>query len=124
MGLPRITKTSRTSLEQGPVLESRGCEIGVVNGVVGQRRVKFTVFGEPNHGGTTPMHLRDDALVKAAQAVTYIYNKALTDTQITATVGVLDVSPNSFSVIPGRVDFTVQLRDISSEDGQIHRRHH
>lgn len=99
-------------VEQGPILEHENIEIGVVTGVVGQRRVKFTVFGEENHGGTTPMRMRDDALVKAAEAVTYIYREAMEDGHITATVGVLDVSPNKFSIVPGRVDFTVQVRDV------------
>ena len=102
-------------VEQGPVLEEANIDLGVVTGVVGQRRIHFTVFGEPNHGGTTPMHLRNDALVKASHAVGYIYNKALEDGHITATVGELTVSPNKFSIVPGRVDFTVQIRDTCSD---------
>ena len=102
-------------VEQGPVLEEADIDLGVVTGVVGQRRLHFTVFGEPNHGGTTPMYLRNDALVKASDAVQYIFNKALEDGRITATVGELTVSPNRFSIVPGRVDFTVQIRDTSSK---------
>ena len=84
----------------------------MVTGIVGQRRVKFTVFGEANHGGTTPMDLRDDALYKASKAVTWIFERALEHPTITATVGRLEVSPNKFSIVPGRVDFTVQIRDV------------
>ena len=103
-------------VEQGPELERHGIDIGVVNGIVGQRRVKFTVFGEANHGGTTPMDLRDDALYKASKAVTWIFERALQHSTITATVGELMVSPNRFSVVPGRVDFTVQIRDVFAEE--------
>ena len=102
-------------VEQGPDLERYSTDIGVVNGIVGQRRVKFTVFGEANHGGTTPMDMRDDALYKASKAVTWIFERALKHSTITATVGELVVSPNRFSVVPGRVDFTVQIRDVFSE---------
>ncbi|QBP06029.1 N-carbamoyl-L-amino acid hydrolase [Synechococcus phage S-B68] len=104
-------------VEQGPVLEHEKCSVGVVTGVVGQRRVHFTVFGEENHGGTTPMHLRDDALVKAARAIGFINNLACTSaSNLTATVGELTVSPNKFSIIPGRVDFTLQMRGMDSKD--------
>lgn len=103
-------------VEQGPELERHGTDIGVVNGIVGQRRVKFTVFGEANHGGTTPMDLRDDALYKASKAVTWIFERALTHLSITATVGRLEVSPNKFSIVPGRVDFTVQIRDVNAHE--------
>ena len=103
-------------VEQGPDLERFSKDIGVVTGIVGQRRVKFTVFGEPNHGGTTPMDLRDDALYKASKAVTWIFERALEHPTITATVGQLEVSPNKFSIVPGRVDFTVQIRDVNSAE--------
>ena len=103
-------------VEQGPELERNGKDVGVVTGIVGQRRVKFTVFGEANHGGTTPMDLRDDALYKASKAVTWIFERALAHPTVTATVGELQVSPNRFSVVPGRVDFTVQIRDVDAAE--------
>ena len=102
-------------VEQGPVLEKSGKDLGVVTGIVGQRRVHFTVFGEPNHGGTTPMDMRDDALVKASKAVVRINELANENGRITATVGELTVSPNKFSIVPGRVDFTVQIRDTDTQ---------
>ena len=102
-------------VEQGPVLEALGADVGAVTGVVGQRRVRYTVFGEPNHGGTTPMDMRDDALVKASEAVLFINEEARKNGNITATVGELTVSPNKFSIVPGRVDFTVQVRDTDAQ---------
>ena len=112
---PNIKSFIELHVEQGPVLEAAGIDLGIVTGIVGQRRVHFTVFGEPNHGGTTPMNMRDDALVKASKAVVSINERAGLHGRITATVGVLNVSPNKFSIVPGRVDFTVQIRDTSSE---------
>ena len=106
-------------VEQGPELERNGKDVGVVTGIVGQRRIKFTVFGEANHGGTTPMDLRDDALYKASKAVTWIFERALEHPTITATVGELEVSPNRFSVVPGRVDFTVQIRDVNAHEMDV-----
>jgi len=54
-------------VEQGPVLESAGIQIGVVEGIVGQRRYQISVRGSASHAGTTPMSMRQDALVAAAQ---------------------------------------------------------
>ena len=99
-------------VEQGPVLDKRGADIGVVQGIVGQRRCKFTITGQPNHAGTTPMNMRDDALVKASELVSYVYQRASIYNELVATVGKLDVSPNLFSIIPGRVDLTLQIRDL------------
>ena len=111
---PNIKSFIELHVEQGPVLQSERKDLGIVTGIVGQRRVHFTVFGEPNHGGTTPMSMRDDALVKAAEAVVYINKLANINGRLTATVGELTVSPNKFSIVPGRVDFTVQVRDTDS----------
>ena len=60
------------------------------------------------------MSMRDDALVKATEAVVYINKLANINGRLTATVGELTVSPNKFSIVPGRVDFTVQVRDTDS----------
>ena len=61
------------------------------------------------------MNMRDDALVKTSQIITYINEKALTYDGLVATVGVLNVYPNAFSVVPGRVDFALQIRDLDSD---------
>ncbi|MEG3899828.1 MULTISPECIES: Zn-dependent hydrolase [unclassified Microcoleus] len=101
-------------VEQGGVLESTGDEIGVVKGIVGQYRYAVTVMGRPNHAGSTPMHARKDALVAAAQMVLAV-NKLGVETpgEQVATVGYLNVSPNATNIVPGKVDFKIDLRDIS-----------
>ena len=102
-------------VEQGPVLDFQQLDIGIVEGIVGQRRCHVSLHGTENHAGTTPMHMRDDALVKAASLVTYINDLACEEYDgLVATVGELNVYPNAFSVIPGRVDLTMQVRDLDS----------
>ena len=73
------------------------------------------MYGQENHAGTTPMSMRDDALVKTAPVISYVYEKALEAGGLVATVSQLEVSPNAFSVVPGQVDFTIQVRDLSAD---------
>ena len=102
-------------VEQGPVLDFQQLDIGIVEGIVGQRRCRVSFFGQENHAGTTPMHMRNDALVEAASLVTYVNDFAneMYD-GLVATVGQLNVHPNAFSVIPGKVDLTLQVRDLDA----------
>lgn len=103
-------------VEQGGVLEQQGVPVGVVTGIVGQFRFAVTVTGCPNHAGTTPMRLRKDALVAAAQMVLAV-NRLATDMSgdQVATVGYLTVSPNATNTVPGQVDFRIDLRDLSQD---------
>ena len=112
---PDIKAFVELHVEQGPVLDAQQLDIGIVQGIVGQRRCSVSVFGQENHAGTTPMNMRDDALVKTAEIITYINKKAQECDGLVATVGVLDVHPNAFSVVPGRVDFTLQVRDLYAD---------
>ena len=103
-------------VEQGSVLESRGDAIGVVEGVVGQRRFSIQITGQANHAGTTPMDLRQDALVTAAEVVLAIETLAIRHPgDPVATVGRLQVWPNAANVVPGSVEMTVDLRDLSPQ---------
>jgi len=100
-------------VEQGGVLESTGAQIGVVKGIVGQYRFAVSVTGRPNHAGTTPMHLRKDALVAASQVVLAV-NELATQTpgEQVATVGYFDVSPNAVNIVPAKVELKIDLRDL------------
>jgi N-carbamoyl-L-amino-acid hydrolase len=111
---PDIKAFLELHVEQGPVLDFQQLDIGIVEGIVGQRRCHVSFFGEENHAGTTPMNMRDDALVKAAKLVSFV--NQLTDDYdgLVATVGELNVHPNAFSVIPGQVDLTLQVRDLDA----------
>ena len=100
-------------VEQGAVLEHRGDAIGVVEGIVGQRRFSIHVKGQANHAGTTPMELRQDALAAAAQVVLAVQAMAAEHPgDPVATVGKLEVWPNAANVVPGAVALTVDLRDL------------
>jgi len=101
-------------VEQGGVLEYAQTEIGIVKGVVGQYRFKVTILGRPNHAGTTPMTMRQDALVAAAQVVIAVNQLAITTPgEQVATVGYLDVSPNAVNIVPAQVELKIDLRDLS-----------
>ena len=101
-------------VEQGPVLESMGKQIGVVEGIVGQRRFNITVKGSANHAGTTPMSMRCDALVAASQVVLAVNQIGNTPGQQVATVGKMEVKPNAANVVPGWVEMSLDIRDLSS----------
>ncbi len=103
-------------IEQGPILEAEGKTIGVVTGAQGQRWYEITVTGQEAHAGPTPMARRKDALVAAAcmiDAVNRIGHRH--QPGACATVGHVQVSPNSRNTIPGRVFFTVDFRHPSDE---------
>jgi beta-ureidopropionase / N-carbamoyl-L-amino-acid hydrolase len=103
-------------VEQGGVLEAAGVPIGIVDGVVGQYRFKVQVLGRANHAGTTPMPLRKDALVAAAQIILTVNTIVLeTPGDPVGTVGFLEVSPNSTNTVPGEVNLSIDLRDLSQE---------
>ena len=99
-------------IEQGPILEQEQCPIGVVIGGQGQRWYDVRVDGQDAHSGSTPMPGRRDALVASAEMVSAIERVALSrPPYAVATVGALDVSPNSRNTIPGSVTFTVDIRN-------------
>ncbi|MBD1912781.1 MULTISPECIES: Zn-dependent hydrolase [unclassified Leptolyngbya] len=113
-GRDRIAAFVELHVEQGAVLERAGKEIGVVQGIVGMRRSKITILGQANHAGTTPMDMRQDALVAAAQVVLAVRDIALVmPGDPVATVGYLTVAPNAANIVPGQVELTVDIRDLS-----------
>ncbi len=97
-------------IEQGPVLESAGHPLGVVSAIVGLSLGRMTVTGAAGHAGTTPMHLRRDALACAAEIVLALEAMARENDEIVATVGRLTVSPGAGNVIPGTVSFSYDIR--------------
>ncbi|MGH7064391.1 MAG: Zn-dependent hydrolase, partial [Stellaceae bacterium] len=98
-------------IEQGPILEAAGRPIGVVTGAQGQRWYEITVTGEEAHAGTTPLPRRRDALLGAARMIDRVNRIGQAHPpDARATVGFVQVSPNSRNTIPGRVFFTVDFR--------------
>ncbi len=101
-----------THIEQGPVLEDHDTTIGVVTGVLGIRWYDCTVTGMEAHAGPTPMALRKDALQVAASLMQEVVAIALHHAPHgRGTVGMVQVHPNSRNVIPGRVKFSIDLRN-------------
>jgi N-carbamoyl-L-amino-acid hydrolase len=99
-------------IEQGPVLEDTRTTIGVVQGALGQRWYDVLITGQDAHAGPTPMELRKDAMLAAAELVLEV-NRIATSFPDNArgTVGHMLVKPNSRNVIPGEVRMTVDLRN-------------
>ena len=103
-----------THIEQGPVLEDHATTIGVVTGVLGIRWYDCTVTGMEAHAGPTPMALRRDALQVAAALMQQVVACAQRHPPHgRGTVGMVQVHPNSRNVIPGRVRFSIDLRNAS-----------
>ena len=101
-----------THIEQGPVLEDNDVTIGVVSGVLGIRWFDCTVTGMEAHAGPTPMALRKDAMQVSARIMQEVVAAALRHTPHgRGTVGMVQVFPNSRNVIPGRVKFSIDLRN-------------
>lgn len=97
-------------VEQGPVLEAEGLEIGVVTSIVGLRGYRVRLTGEANHAGTTPMGLRRDAFVGAARIALELRDAARSRDAVTANVGKIVVEPGGANVVPGLADFTIDVR--------------
>lgn len=102
-------------IEQGKVLECNNLSVGIVTGIVNELWMKLIVKGEAGHAGATPMNLRQDALVAAAEMIQVIEREAKKTGSTVATVGRLNVFPGGINIIPGRVEFTLDLRDTSQE---------
>src|SRR5436190_4085773 len=100
-------------IEQGPVLESLGRPLGVVEAIVGQNRLEFTFAGQTNHAGTTPMNLRHDALAAAAEWIVAVESLAQRTTDLVATVGFVEAKPGATNVIAGEARATLDIRHAS-----------
>ncbi|MCS5736325.1 allantoate amidohydrolase [Herbiconiux daphne] len=95
-------------IEQGPYLEDENKALGVVSSIAGARRFLITVTGRAGHSGT-PYERRRDALAGAAEAIVAI-ERIARSAQLIATVGHLEVFPDAVNVIPGKVEFSLDLR--------------
>lgn len=101
-------------IEQGGLLDRAGLRIGVVQGIVGLRFLDVTIEGMGNHAGTTPMDQRQDAVLAAAKFTVAVNDavRAMPGRQV-ATIGRVVPTPNTRNVIAGRVDLTVDFRDLN-----------
>ena len=121
-------------IEQGPVLLEAGLPVGVVTSIAGSRRSIVTVQGQSGHAGTVPMALRHDAAAAAAEMVLVVEKRCCAEPGLVGTVGRLGVPGGAINVIPGRCEFSIDIRsgndalrdaahrDISAEMQHIARR--
>lgn len=112
-------------IEQGPVLDSLSPasrtqasgvrNLGVVEAIAGQTRLDLRFVGEANHAGTTPMEMRRDALAGAAEWVLAVERVARSVADMVATVGEIEVRPDTANVIPGEAIVSLDLRHASDQ---------
>lgn len=105
-------------IEQGPILEDAGNDVGVVTCVLGMFNYRIRFFGQSDHAGTTPMHKRQDALFAAAQALCYLHEEIdkLGRPELVYTTGEIICHPNVHTVIPDMIDFSI---DVRHEDPEV-----
>src|SRR2546425_2563733 len=97
-------------IEQGPVLDSLDIPVGVVDAIAGQTRLEAVFRGQTNHAGTTPMHLRRDALPAASEWILEVEREASATAGLVATVGHITAIPGAAHVIPGEVRAMLDVR--------------
>lgn len=102
-------------IEQGPVLERLNLPLAAVEGIAGQSRLEFTFLGHANHAGTTPMHLRRDAIAGAAEWIGVVERVALETSGLVSTVGKIEAKPGATNVIAGEARLTLDVRHLSDE---------
>ncbi len=98
-------------IEQGPILEAEGIDIGVVTGIQGSRWFVVSISGESAHAGTAPLSLRRDAMIEASRAILAL-QEAMYDPKdvLRFTVGRVSVSPNASNSVADNVTFSIDLR--------------
>jgi hydantoinase/carbamoylase family amidase len=107
-------------IEQGPVLEAKKKKIGLVTAIAAPTRLRAVFTGQADHSGTTPMEMRKDALVAAAQLITYIEqvarkHSAVEKGRVVGTVGALKIEPGVINAIPGKTELSIDIRSISAK---------
>ena len=103
-------------IEQGPVLESEGIDLGIVRTIVGIHQKEVEILGRADHSGTTPMDMRKNALAAAAKAVLFLDEAArAAGAGTVGTVGKMEVYPGGTNIVPGRALFTVDIRSSEKE---------
>ncbi|RCW44408.1 MULTISPECIES: M20 family metallo-hydrolase [unclassified Halanaerobium] len=98
-------------IEQGPVLEKEGKDVGLVSFIVGINQIRVKVKGRPDHAGTTPMDMRKDALSSASEVIAQIKDFAVkAGSGTVATVGTLNIKPGAANIVPEEALFSVDIR--------------
>jgi beta-ureidopropionase / N-carbamoyl-L-amino-acid hydrolase len=111
--LPSVSAFLELHIEQGPRLEADGVDLAVVTGIVGVHRQRIEIHGTQNHAGTTPFRLRQDAGRAASRAAGELRDLVLgADAEAVANIGAMHFDPGGVNVIPGRAQFTLEVRHL------------
>ena len=122
-GLARDPKTLKAyfelHIEQGPILEAIGKRIGLVTSIAAPSRFRITFTGQADHSGTTPMEMRKDALVAAAQLIEFVEKtcrkfSSMAKGRVVGTVGALKIEPGVINAVPGKAELLVDIRAITA----------
>lgn len=113
----RIRAFIELHIEQGRVLETAGCPLGIVEAIAAPHRYRLTITGRADHSGATPMHLRSDALCGASEIVLLAetVGKRYAERSVVATVGHIEAVPNVMNVIAGSVVLSLDVRGAELE---------
>jgi len=113
-----MTNYLELHIEQGPVLESRGLDVGIVDSIIGIDISEYTLYGQARHAGTTPMGDRRDAGRAACEAIVHAFNdldlRAIPEARIT--FGDVEFKPGASNVIPGQARILSEIRAIRLQD--------
>lgn len=109
-GVEQVGAYLELHIEQGPVLERSGVDVGIVTGITGMLGFRVRLLGAANHAGTTPMEARHDALAGAARVILALRDEARGREDMTANVGKIACEPGGFNVVPGAAEFTIDVR--------------
>jgi N-carbamoyl-L-amino-acid hydrolase len=107
-------------IEQGPILEAKKKRIGLVTAIAAPSRFRVVFKGQADHSGTTPMEMRKDALVAAAELIEFVERicrqfSSMTRGRVVGTVGAMKVEPGVINAVPGRVELSVDIRGITAQ---------
>lgn len=104
-------------IEQGPVLESETLDAGFVSTIVGITRFDIEIEGRADHAGTTPMHMRKDALLASLEVAKTVHDVAYAKGEGTVgTVGIMQIYPGGANIVPGKAFFTVDIRSVEQRN--------
>ena len=106
-------------IEQGPILEAKAKRIGLVTSIAAPSRFKVIFAGRADHSGTTPMEMRKDALVAAAQLIEYVEKicrkfSSMEKGRVVGTVGAMKIEPGVINAVPGRTELSIDIRSTSA----------
>ncbi len=117
----RLAGFVEVHIEQGPVLLGRGLPLGIVTSIAGSVRMSATVTGTASHAGTTPMTMRQDAAAAAAEMILALERRCSQAPTLVGTVGMLTVPNGATNVVPGRCEFSLDIRagDDATRDAAV-----